>query len=94
VEGDTSSVLVAASAFLASTTGWILYPAQRIYQRGNDQCQFPDRSEQVLVGNRPPCSAWRIKPERVITNRAPLADGLGAYEKFDKREAGTLKRGC
>jgi len=33
----------------------------------------------------------RIKPEQFVTNRASLADGVSAYQQFDKREAGILK---
>lgn len=39
----------------------------------------------------PMLQSGRIRPEQFITDRRPLAEGPAAYEKFDKREAGTLK---
>lgn len=39
----------------------------------------------------PMLQSGRLRPERFITERMPLSEGPGAYEKFDKREAGTLK---
>lgn len=39
----------------------------------------------------PMLQSGRLRPERFITERVPLADGAAAYQKFDKREGGTLK---
>ena len=39
----------------------------------------------------PMLQSGRLRPERFITERRPLAEGPDAYHKFDKREAGTLK---
>ena len=39
----------------------------------------------------PMLQSGRIRPEQFITDRRDLADGPEAYEKFDKREGGTLK---
>ncbi len=39
----------------------------------------------------PMLQSGRLRPERFITERMPLSEDPGAYEKFDKREAGTLK---
>ena len=39
----------------------------------------------------PLIQAGRLHPERFITDRVPLSEGVKAYEKFDRREGGTLK---
>ncbi|QLL06515.1 alcohol dehydrogenase catalytic domain-containing protein [Mycobacterium vicinigordonae] len=39
----------------------------------------------------PMIQSGRIKPERFITNRSGLADGVEAYKRFERREQGVLK---
>ncbi|MCB2052009.1 MAG: alcohol dehydrogenase catalytic domain-containing protein [Novosphingobium sp.] len=39
----------------------------------------------------PMLQSGRLRSERFITERRPLSEGPDAYEKFDKREGGTLK---
>lgn len=67
------------------------FPLERAFAGGltfrTGTCSVPEELPALI----PLIRAGRLKPERYISHRLPLAEGEEAYRLFDKRENGALK---
>lgn len=67
------------------------FPLERAFAAGLTfrigTCSVPEELPALF----PLVQSGRLRPERTITHRLPLSDGVEAYRLFDAREAGTLK---